>query len=88
MELTLFGWLLIGYGNIIARGAGPVDGLPDLMSSTRAELYGFGSVAEFLFHLQQYSGGQEYQSKVMVWINNKAALQQINQMQCDWARWK
>ena len=29
-----FGWLILGNGNILVWGAGPVDGIPDLLSPT------------------------------------------------------
>lgn len=47
-ELVSFGWLLIAKGNVLVEGAGPVDGVPDLLSSTRSELFGIGAVVEFL----------------------------------------
>ena len=33
-KLASFGWLILGNGNILVRGVGPVDGIPDLLSST------------------------------------------------------
>lgn len=45
-----FGWLLIANKCVLVEGAGPVDGVPDLLSSTRAKLFGFGAVIEFLYH--------------------------------------
>jgi hypothetical protein len=36
-ETASFGWLLIGNKNVLVCGAGPVDGVPTLLSSTRAE---------------------------------------------------
>jgi len=44
LRLASFGWLLIGNGNILVRGTGPVNGIPDLLSSTRAELFGYGAL--------------------------------------------
>ena len=33
-ELASFGWLILGNGNILVQGSGPVDGVPDLLSLT------------------------------------------------------
>ena len=55
LEFASFGWLLLGNGNVIVHGAGPVDGIVDAMSSTRAELVRFGSLIEFLYHFQKYN---------------------------------
>lgn len=49
-ELALFGLHLIGKGNVLVEGAGPVDGIPDTLSSTRAELFGIAAIDEFLLH--------------------------------------
>ena len=38
--LASHGWLLIGNGYVLDQGARPVDGIPDLISSTWAELFG------------------------------------------------
>ena len=78
LELASFGWLLLGNGNVIVHGAGPVDEIADAMSSTRAELVRFGSLIEFLYHFQKYNKIRESQSRLMMWIDNKAALQWIN----------
>ena len=80
LELASFGWLLLGNGNVIVCSAGPVDGITDAMSSTRAELVGFGSLIEFLYHFQKYNKIRQSQSRLMMWIDNKVALQWINRM--------
>jgi hypothetical protein len=38
--LASHGWLLIGNGYVLDQGARPVDGIPDFISSTQAELFG------------------------------------------------
>jgi hypothetical protein len=53
-ELSSFRWQILGNGNVLVRGAGPVDGVPDLLSSTRAELFGASDVLEFLFHFRSF----------------------------------
>jgi hypothetical protein len=58
LDLASFGWLLIGNGNVVVKGAGPVDGVSNLMSSTRAELFGYGGLIEFLYQFMRYSGLQ------------------------------
>jgi hypothetical protein len=49
-ETASFGWVLLGNQTLLVRGAGPVDGVPSMMSSTRAELFGIASPNEFLYH--------------------------------------
>ena len=86
LELASFGWLLLGNGNVLVCGTGLVDGIADAMSSMRAELFGFGSLTEFLYHFQKYNGIQESQSRLMMWIDNKVALQRINRMRREGSR--
>jgi len=74
ISLASFGWLLIGNGNVLVRGAGPVDGIPDLLSSTRAELFGYGGIVKFLHHFCKYHGIEDSTSKGEMWIDNKAAI--------------
>jgi hypothetical protein len=50
-ETASFGWLLIGNKNVLVRGAGPVDGVPAVLSSTRAELFGIAAPNKLLFIL-------------------------------------
>jgi hypothetical protein len=76
--LSSFGWQLLGNGNVLVRGAGPVDGVPDLLSSTRAELFGASAVFEFLFHFCAFFHLESSTSKVLLWIDNKAAIHKIN----------
>jgi hypothetical protein len=42
-ETSSFGCLLIGNQNVLVHGAGPVDGVPTMFSSTRAELFGIAA---------------------------------------------
>jgi ribonuclease HI len=76
--LSSFGWQLLGNGNVLVRGAGPVDGVPDLLSSTRAELFGASAVLEFLFHFCSFFNLESSTSKVLLWIDNKAAIHKVN----------
>jgi hypothetical protein len=68
-ETASFGWLLIGNQNVLIWGVGPVDGVPTVLSSTRAELFGIAAPNEFLFH---------FTSKCMKGVDNKAAISQVN----------
>jgi hypothetical protein len=43
IETASFGWLLIGNQTILVQGAGPVDGVPTVTSSTQAELFGIAA---------------------------------------------
>jgi hypothetical protein len=78
MEIASFGWQLLGNGNILVRGAGPVDGIPDLLSSTRAELFGVSAIFEFLFHFCKYSNLLSSTSRVILWVDNRAAITKVN----------
>ena len=78
MEIASFGWQLLGNGNILVRGAGPVDGIPDLLSSTRAELFGVSAIFEFLFHFSKYSNLLSSSSWVILWVDNRAAITKVN----------
>jgi len=56
LQLASFRWLLIANGNVLVHGSGPVDdGIPDLLSSTRAELFGYGGIVEFLNHFCKFN---------------------------------
>jgi len=74
LRLASFGWLLLGNGNVLVRGSGPVDGIPDLLSSTRAELFGYGGIVEFLHHFCKFYNIDDLTSKVQTWIDNRAAI--------------
>jgi hypothetical protein len=76
--LSSFGWQLLGNGNVLVRGAGPVDGVPDLLSSTRAELFGVSAVLEFLFHFCLFSNLSASTSNVVLWVDNRAAITKVN----------
>ena len=80
-ELASFGWQLLGNGNVLVRGAGPVDGVPDLLSSTRAELFGVSAVLEFLFHFCTYSNLLSSSSRVILWVDNRAAITKVHRTQ-------
>jgi hypothetical protein len=75
-----FGWLLIGNQNVLVRGAGPVDGVPSVLSSTRAELFGIAAPNEFLFHFMKFHK-IESTSKVLKAVDNKASIARVNQTQ-------
>jgi hypothetical protein len=72
-ETASFGWLLIGNQNILIRGAGPVDGVPMVLSSTRVELFGIATPNEFLFHFMKFHQ-IESTSKCVKGVDNKAAI--------------
>jgi hypothetical protein len=79
-ETASFGWLLIGNKNVLVRGSGPVDGVPDVLSSTRAELFGIGAPNEFLFHFMKYHN-IESTSKCVKAVDNRAAISRVNRTQ-------
>jgi hypothetical protein len=53
-ETASFGWLLIGNQNILIRGAGPVDGIPLVLSSTPDELFGIAAPNLLLLHFMKF----------------------------------
>jgi hypothetical protein len=79
-EMASFGWLLIGNQNVLIREAGPVDGVPTFLSSTRAELFGIAAPNEFLFHFMKFHQ-IESTSKCVKGVDNKAAISRVNQTQ-------
>jgi hypothetical protein len=79
-ETASFGWLLIGNQTVLIRGAGPVDGVPTVLSSTRAELFGIAAPNEFLFHFMKFHK-IESTSKCVKGVDNKAAISRINRTQ-------
>jgi hypothetical protein len=67
-----FGWLLIVNQNVLIRRAGPVDGVPLVLSSTRAELFGIAAPNLLLFHFMKFNQ-IESKSKFMKCVDNRAA---------------
>jgi hypothetical protein len=49
MEMASFGWLLIGNHNVLVHGVDPVDGIPNILSSTQTELFGIAAPNKLLF---------------------------------------
>jgi hypothetical protein len=72
-ETASFGWVLLGNQTLLVQGSGPVDGVPSMMSSTRAELFGIASPNEFLHHFMKYHQ-IESTSKCLKCVDNKAAI--------------
>jgi hypothetical protein len=77
-ETASFGWLLIGNQNVLIHGAGPVDGVPSVLSSTRAELFGIAAPYLLLFHFMKFHQ-IESKSKCVKCIDNRAAISRVNQ---------
>ena len=76
-EMAAQGWHLIGNGNVLVEGAGPVDGIPEFLSSTRAELFGIGAIGEFLHFFCEFHN-IESKSRVIKCCDNRAAISRIN----------
>jgi hypothetical protein len=53
-ETASSGWVLIGNQDVLAHGAGPVDGVPLVLSSTRAKLFGIAAPNELLHHFMTF----------------------------------
>jgi hypothetical protein len=79
-ETTSFGWILIGMKQKLVAGAGPVDGVPDFLSSTHLELFGITAPNKFLHHFMMFHRINST-SKVIKCVNNRAAITQINKTQ-------
>jgi hypothetical protein len=81
-ETASFVWLLIGNKNVLVRGSRPVDGVPAVLSSTRAELwFGIAAPNEFLFHFMKFHKIESI-SKCAKVVDNQAAITSVNQIQC------
>jgi hypothetical protein len=79
-ETASFGWLLIGNQNVLICGAGPVDGVCSVLSSTQAELFGIVVPNLLLFHFMKFHQ-IESKSKCMKCIDNRAAISRVNRTQ-------
>jgi hypothetical protein len=79
-ETSSFGWLLIRNQNVLIRGAGPVDGLPSVLSSTRPELFGIVAPNLLLFHFMKFHQIKS-KSKCVKCVDNRAAISRVNQTQ-------
>jgi hypothetical protein len=66
--------------NVLVHGAGPVDGIPTVMSSTRTELFGIASPNEFLHYFMTFYN-IESKSKCIKCVDNRAAISRVNKMQ-------
>ena len=64
----------------LVEGAGPVDGVPEFLSSPRAELFGIAAPNEFLHHFMEFHKIASM-SKVIKCVNNRAAISRINKTQ-------
>ena len=72
-EMASFRWVLLGNQILLVAGAGPVNGVPSMMSSTRAELFGIASPNKFLYHFMKFHQ-IESMSKCLKCVDNKAAI--------------
>ena len=79
-QTASFGWILIGMKQKLVEGVGPVDRVPEFLSSTRAELFGIAAPNEFLHYFMKYHK-IELTSKVIKCVNNRAAISRINKTQ-------
>jgi hypothetical protein len=79
-ETASFGWLLIGHQNVLVHGAGPVDGISLVLSSTRAELFGIAAPNLLLSHFMKFYK-IESKSKCLKCLDNRAAISRVNRTQ-------
>jgi hypothetical protein len=84
-ETASFGWLLIGNQTVLIWGAGPVDGVPSVLSSTRAELFGIAAPNLLLFHFMKFHK-IESTSKCVKCVDNRAPISRVNQTQHKYSR--
>jgi hypothetical protein len=76
----LVAWLLIGNHNVLVCGVGPVDGVPNVLSSTQAALFGITAPNELLFRFMKYYKIKST-SKCVKCVANRAAISRVNQTQ-------
>jgi hypothetical protein len=79
-EMASFGWVLIGNKNVLIQAAGPVNGVPMVLSSTQAELFGIAAPNELLSHFMKFHKIKST-SKCVKCVDNKAAITQVNRTQ-------
>jgi hypothetical protein len=79
-ETLSFRWLILGNQQKLVEGAGPVDRVPEYLSSTWAELFSITSPNEFLHHFMKFHG-IESTSKVVKAVDNHAAISRVNRTQ-------
>jgi hypothetical protein len=81
IETASFGWPLIGNQTVLVQGAGPVNGVPTVLSSTQAELFGIAAPnAELLQHFMKFHK-IESMSKCVKAVDSQAAILRVNQTQ-------
>ena len=85
-QTASFSWILIGMKQKLVEGAGPVDGVPQFLSSTRAELFGIAALNEFLHHFMEFHKIASM-SKVIKCVKNRAAISRINKTQWKGSKW-
>jgi hypothetical protein len=83
-----FGWKIIdGYLQELFEGAGPVDSITELASSTRSELYGIGAILEFLHRFSKYHQITIHSSiRVRILCDSESAITSSTKAQNDWKR--
>jgi hypothetical protein len=74
-ETASIGWLLIGNQTVLA-----VDGIPLVLSSTRAELFGIAAPNLLLFHFMKFHK-IESTSKCVKCVDNRALISRVNRTQ-------
>jgi hypothetical protein len=79
-ETSSFSWLLLGKKQKLVDEPGPIDGIPEFLSSTRAELFGIAAPNKFLHHFMKFHKIKS-NSKVIKCINNHAAISRVNKTQ-------
>ena len=85
-QTASFGWILISMKQKLVEGTGPVDGVPEFLSSTRVELYGIAAPNKFLHHFLEFHKIASM-SKVIKCVNNRAAISRINKTHWKGSKW-
>jgi hypothetical protein len=80
-QRNFFVWLATAWEqNVLVHGTGPVDGVPTVLSSTRAEVFGIAAPYEFLVHFMKFHK-IESMSKCVKCVVKWAAISRVNRTQ-------
>jgi phosphoribosyl-AMP cyclohydrolase len=74
-KLSSMGWILATQHVTLWRGAGPVDGHPDLTNAYRAELGGFVAILHIVLSLCQYH--KSFEGSITIYCDCQSAINRL-----------
>jgi hypothetical protein len=80
-ETVSISWVLIGNQNVLAHGAGPADGIPLVLCSTRAKLFGIAAWKELLHHFMIFHKIESTSMSKMCWQQSCHCMSKLNPTQ-------